>query len=146
MTVSKSGTGFIGRVTTSAKTASIQISGFNPITKKSVPLGTTTFKVRNLPKPTVYLGGVEDGGQVTGDSKIFHKYGPDVPLTATFNIISWEVSVAGAPMTVRGSGNQLTPAAMALIKQGKKNTLVTITVKSVGPDKVQRNGTGSFRL
>jgi hypothetical protein len=147
VTVIKSGSGYVGKVTTSAKTATIQISGFNKVTKKSVPLGTTTFKVRNMPSPTVFMGGVENGGTIVpSDNRIFTKYTPEVPLTATFTIISWELAVSNAPMTVKGTGGQLSPNAMSMIKQAKKGSIVTLNVKTIGPDKIVRNRVGSFRL
>ena len=147
VTVRKLDNEYVGTVTTSAKTASILISGFNKATNKSVPLGTTTFKVRNLPNPTVFIGGVENGGTITpNDNKIHTKYPPDVALTASFSIISWELTVSGAPMSVKGTGGTLSPNAMALLKQAKKGSIVTLNVKTVGPDKLQRNRVGSFRL
>lgn len=145
--ITQSGKGYIGKVNTSGTSASIQINGYNKVTKKSVPLGTTTFKVKNLPNPTVYFGRVESNGVISGaDTKIFTKYGAEIPLTVDFKIQSWEVIVPNAPITVKGTGSQLTPQAISLIKQAKKGTTITILTKTLGPDNVLRNVNGVFRL
>jgi len=140
--------GYIGTVNGSGKTATISISGFNKATGKSVPLGSTTFKVRSLPSPTVYFGGVEDGGTIPmSETRIFAKYGPEIPLNVNFKVLSWELSLSGVPMTVKGTGNQLDPKGIALLKQGKKgSTVVTLQLKVLCPDQTIRNRTGSFKL
>lgn len=145
--LTKSGTGYIGRVGTSAKTASIQIFGYNKATGKNVPLGTTTFKVKNMPNPSVYFGKVGDGGTISPhETRIFVGYGEDIPLTATFSVSSWELIVPNSPVTVKGTGNQLDAKATNLLKQAKKGSFVTLIVKTTGPDKVLRNRTATFRL
>jgi hypothetical protein len=93
------------------------------------------------------MGGVENGGTIVpSDNRIFTKYTAEVPLTATFTIISWELAVSNAPMTVKGMGGQLSPNAMSMLKQAKKGSIVTLNVKTIGPDKIVRNRVGSFRL
>jgi gliding motility-associated protein GldM len=147
VSIRKSGNEYIGTVTTSAKTATIQISGFNKMTNKSVPLGSTTFKVRSLPAPSLFWGSVESGGQVPkGENKISTRYGPDILLTANFDIVSWELIVEGSPIRVTGRGKVLDVKAIALVKQGKPGSNVILNVKTIGPDKVLRNRTGVFRL
>ena len=117
------------------------------MTNKTVPLGTTVFRVRNLPNPTVYYGGVADGGLISGsDTRIFTKYGPEIPLTVDFKIQSWEIIVPNAPITAKGTGSQLTPQAVSLIRQAKKGAKITIMTKTLGPDHVLRNANGVFTL
>jgi len=147
VSIRKSGNEYIGTVTTSAKTATIQISGFNKMTNKSVPLGTTTFRVKSLPNPNVYWGSVENGGTVSGkDNKISISYGPDNLLNVKFPVNSWEISIDGIPIKAAGTGNTLDQKAMGLIRQAKKGSNVVINVKTIGPDKVLRNRIGVFRL
>jgi len=147
VSVSKSGTGYVGRVSGSGKEATISISGFNKSTNKSVPLGTFKFRVRNLPPPSLFFGGAEDGGTASrSETRIFAKYGPEIPLNVSFTVLSWELIVAGAPMTAKGAGNQLDAKGVALLKQAKPGSMITIQTKVKGPDGVTRNKSGAFRV
>ncbi len=147
VSLSKSGNGYIGRVNGSGKEATISISGFNKASNKNVPLGTFKFRVRNLPPPSLFFGGAEDGGTASrSETRIFAKYGPEIPLNVSFTVLSWELIVAGAPMTAKGSGNQLDAKGVALLKQAKPGSMITIQTKVKGPDGVTRNKSGSFRV
>lgn len=139
VTLSKSGKGYIGRVTGSGKTATISVSGYNKTTKKSQQLGTFPFRVSNLPPPQLYLGTLSNGSQASGPAvkamtALFMKYPPEIPLRASFDVGIWEVSVSGAPRTVQGSGKMLSPEALSLIKQAKPGNTVSISGKFKGPN------------
>lgn len=141
------GNRYIGRVTGSAKEATISVSGFNKTTNKSVPLGTFKFRVRNLPPPSLFFGGAEDGGTASrSETRIFAKYGPEIPLNVSFQVLTWELIVAGAPITAKGSGNQLDAKGVALLKQAKPGSMITIQTTVRGPDGVSRKKSGSFRV
>ncbi len=147
VSIRKNGNEFVGTVSTSAKTATIQISGFNKMTNKSVPLGITTFRVKQLPNPNVYWGNVENGGTVSGkDPKISLSYGSDNLLNVKFPVNSWDVSIEGVQIKVSGSGGTLDQKAMNLVRQAKKGSRIIVNVKTIGPDKVLRNRTGVFYL
>ncbi len=147
VSLKKTPEGYVGTVTGSAKTASISVSGFNKATGKSVPLGTTTFRVRNMPKPNVYFGGYEEGQVISpAENKVKVGYGSDIPLNATFRVLTWEVIVSGAPFSAKGTGGQLDAKATSLLRQGKKGSTVTIQVSAVGPDNIRRNLSASFKL
>jgi len=147
VSVSKSGTGYIGRVSGGTKEATISISGFNKVTNKSVPLGSFKFRVRNLPPPSLFFGGVEDGGTASrAETRIFAKYGPEIPLNVSFQVLSWELIVAGAPITAKGTGGQLDAKGVALLKQAKPGSTITIQTTVRGPDGVSRKKSGSFRV
>jgi len=139
VTLTKSGKGYIGRVSGSGKTATISVSGYNKSTQKSQQLGTFTFRVSNLPPPQLYLGTLSNGSNASGAAvkamtALFMKYPPEIPLKASFDVGIWEVSVSGAPRTVQGSGKMLSPEALSLIKQAKPGNTVSISGKFKGPN------------
>lgn len=147
VSLSKSANGYIGTCSGGAKEATISISGFNKVTNKSVPLGSFKFRVRNLPPPSLFFGGVEDGGTASrAETRIFAKYGPEIPLAVNFVVLSWELIVAGAPMTAKGTGAQLDAKGVALLKQAKPGSTITIQTSVKGPDGVTRKKSGSFRV
>jgi hypothetical protein len=93
-------------------------------------LGTFDFRVQNLPAPSVYLGALEDGaeapaGTIRAQTRLFAKYPPEIPLKAEFSLVSWEVNVSGAPRPESGTGQNLTPKAMGLIKQAQKGQTIS---------------------
>jgi hypothetical protein len=65
---------------------------------------------------------------------LFMRYPPEIPLKATFEVGTWEVSVSGAPRTVSGSGKMLSADALSLIKQAKPGNTVSISGKFRGPN------------
>ncbi len=139
VTLSKQGTQYIGRVTGTGREATISISGRNNVTKKTQQLGVFKFRVSNLPPPSLYLGTLSSGSTagasaVKAMSALFMKYPPEIPLKASFEVGTWEVSVSGAPRTVQGSGKSLSPEALNLIKQAKPGNTVSISGKFKGPN------------
>ena len=139
VSLSKSGSQYIGKVSGTGREASITVSGRNNVTKKTESLGVFKFRVSNLPPPQLFLGTLASGGSassatVKGMTSLFMKYPPEIPLKATFEVGTWEVSVTGAPRTVQGSGGRLSPEAMSLIKQAKPGNTVSISGKFKGPN------------
>lgn len=139
VSLTKSGSQYIGRVTGTGREASITISGRNNVTKKTESLGVFKFRVSNLPPPQLYLGTLSSGSSASSSSvkamtSLFMKYPPEIPLKATFDVGTWEVSVTGAPRTVQGSGSRLSPEAVSLIKQAKPGNTVSISGKFKGPN------------
>jgi hypothetical protein len=138
VTLSKSGDGYIGKVTTTGREASISISGKNTTTNKTEQLGIFKFRVSNLPPPQLYLGTLSSGSSAASASvkamnRLFMKYPPEIPLKASFDVGQWEVSVTGAPRTIQGNGAALSAEAMSLIKQAKSGNTVSISGKFKGP-------------
>ncbi len=130
--------------------ATISIQGVSP-DGKSANLGSFQFRVRNLPKPNVYLGSCEDGGSyakatIAAQTRLFAKYGDEITLVATFNVTSWEVNVTGAPRPESGSGPALTPAALGLIKQARPGNTISIMTTVIGPDGKSRKSGASFKV
>ncbi len=147
VSLTKSGKGYIGRVSGSIKTATINISGYNNVTKKTAALGSFTFRVKNLPPPSIYFGAVADGGKASkSETRIFAKYGDEIPLTANFTVLSWEMNVAGLSRPSKGTGNVLTPEAMGQLKQAKPGANVSFMTSVKGPDGIVRKKSGAFTL
>jgi hypothetical protein len=149
VTLTKSGAEYVASPG-GGRDATISIQGVSP-DGKSANLGSFQFRVRNLPKPSVYLGSCEDGGSypaatIKAQTRLFAKYGDEITLVANFNITSWEVNVTGAPRPESGSGPSLSPAAIGLIRQARPNNTISIMTTVVGPDGKSRKAGASFKV
>jgi hypothetical protein len=128
---------YIGTVTTTGRTAEIQIWGKSSKGNKSAKVGTYEFRVSNLPPPQVFLGQIGTGqpiskGALKSMSRLFAKYPPEIPLKATFEVASWELTVSGAPRSVSGTGPALTAEAMSLLNQARPGAKISISGKYKG--------------
>jgi hypothetical protein len=65
-------------------------------------------------------------------TRLFAKYPPEIPLNATFDVASWEITVSGAPRSIMGSGPTLSGEAMSLLKQARPGAKVSISAKYKG--------------
>lgn len=136
--------GYIAKPTGGGRTANLTVSG-KTVDGKTVTLKTVEYRVITLPKPTMFVGGVEDGGQIgSSERKLFTKYGSDVPLKATFTIQSWEMNVSGAAAPAKGPGSILDDKAIGMLKAAKSGSRVYYSLKVLGPDNIVRNVNGSF--
>lgn len=136
VTLTKQGAGYIGKPG-AGRECSISISGKNSVTNKTVSLGSFKFRVSNLPPPAVYLGTIATGSSVgrsavASMSRLFAKYPPEIPLAATFDVSSWEVTVSGAPRSIQGTGPVLSGEAISLLKQAKPGSKISISAKYKG--------------
>jgi len=129
--LTKTAKGYIGSPTGSARTCSISISGKNSVTKKTVNLGTQTFRIMNVPKPSLYLGSIESGqsgvtpNAIKAMKKVFAKYTPDILLVCNYTVKTWTVDVNGHSES--GFGEVLSPKAVSLLNQVRPGYTVTIT-------------------
>lgn len=147
VTLTKNATGYIGRTNTSGREATISISGYNKQTQKTVNLGSFKFRVMNLPPPNIYFGSAADGEQASkAETRLFAKYGPEIPLNVSFTIISWELNVAGAPRPAKGTGNSIAGEGSALLRQAKPGSTISFMVQVKGPDGGTRKRSGVFRI
>jgi hypothetical protein len=149
VSLSKSGEFWIGKPG-GAKTATVNIAGIAE-DGSSANVGKFEFRVQNLPAPSVYLGALEDGqeapgGTIRAQTRLFAKYPPEIPLNATFSVVSWEVSVAGAPRPEKGSGSSLSPKALSLIKQAQRGATITFMTVVKGPDGKNRKKSAAFKV
>lgn len=147
--INKSGDIWIARPGT-ARQAIISITG-TAEDGSSARVGTFSFRVQNLPAPSIYLGALEDGsdnpsGTIKAQTRLFAKYPPEIPLNAVFSVVSWEVSVAGAPRPEKGTGAVLTPKALSLIKQAQPGGTITFMTVTKGPDGKDRKKSAAFKV
>lgn len=146
VTLVKSGAGYIGRVSGSLREATITVSGYSNVTKKSVSLGSFKFRVMNLPPPSLFFGAAEDGNKASkSETRLFARYS-DSPLNATFQVLSWELNVAGAPRPAKGTGNTLNADGISLLKQAKPGSTISFMTMVKGPDGISRKKSGVFTL
>lgn len=147
VSLSKSGSGWIASPD-KVKTCKISVSGKSSITNKTVSLGSFEFRVSNLPNPELYFGAAASGDRASrAETRLFSRYPPEIPLNATFRIVSWELIIPGNPgAPPTGSGDVLSGAATSLLKQAKPGTVITFFTDVIGPDNVKRRKTGAYTL
>jgi hypothetical protein len=101
-------------------------------------LGTFTFRVKNLPAPKIRLGAVWEEnaiskGQITVTNKIFSSYTPDDPIDMTYEIVSYEVKVDGAPRPIKANGSTVSNDVKRLMRQATPGSKITLTVMVKNP-------------
>ncbi|MCG8574955.1 MAG: hypothetical protein MI810_08740 [Flavobacteriales bacterium] len=136
---SKGNNQYVARVGSGVRTAKISVSGKKD-DGSSVQLGSFDFKVKALPTPNLYLGGIKNGqtpglSSVKAQSKVSCRYDETVPLTGvTFKIQSGTVMVDGLKKKGKVlAGGTLDGNAKSILKQSKGKQ-VTILVNYKGPD------------
>jgi len=149
VSLSKSGEFWIGKPG-GGKSCVVNIAGIAE-DGSSANVGKFEFRVQNLPAPSVYLGALEDGaeapaGTIKAQTRLFAKYPPEIPLNATFSVVSWEVSVAGAPRPEKGNGASLSSKALSLIKQAKRGATITFMTVVRGPDGKNRKKSAAYKV
>jgi gliding motility-associated protein GldM len=138
VTLSKTGATWIGSPGAGA-TAVITVSGKSSITNKTVALGKFEFRVKALPKPSIFVGAVASGGKIsTNPGGLNAGYPPEIPLKAQFSVLDWEASVTGIMGKKKGQGSSLQGIG-SLLGQAKPGSMVIIEAGVRGPDgKVNR--------
>ena len=118
------------------------------VANKKNTLFTQAYKIKSLPTPELIWGSTASGNPVFDRSieKLAVRYPENVPLNASFSIVSYTVSASGASKTFSGTGSQLTRQIIEWIEQLPNGTSVTITAKYSAKDKVQRSIAGTFVL
>ncbi|MFA5574901.1 MAG: GldM family protein [Brumimicrobium sp.] len=144
VTLTRSSDGYVANPG-SGREATINIAGVAEDGSSS-NLGGFKFRVRNLPKPSLRLGRIEDGeaatsAEIRASRQLFAGYGDDIPLNATFSVVSWEINVTGAPRPAKGNGAALSAEAMRLLNNVQSGGTVSIFSQYKGPDgRVNRQG------
>lgn len=136
VTLTRSGKGYVASPG-SGREATINIAGVAEDGTSS-SLGSFKFRVQNLPKPNISLGRIADGetatsAQFRASNRLFAGYPPEIPLSATFSIVSWEMSVSGAPRPVTGSGAALSGDALRLISNANAGAMITVVANYKDP-------------
>ena len=122
----------------SGRECSISISGIAE-DGSSANVGTFKYRVSNLPAPNINLGNIINGNAssvnaIKGQSRIFAKYPPEIPLEATFRIEKYEVFVSGLNSSAKGTGNVLDRNAKSKLKQATKGGTVVIKTSVIYPN------------
>lgn len=141
--IAKRGNEYVAKVGAGVREATISVMG-----KKdnggSVNLGSFKFKVKSLPTPNLYLGGIENGqtpglASVRAQTRVSCRYDESVPLTnVAFSIVNGTVTVDGIMKKGRIlSGGTLDSEAQSILRQSA-NKQVTILVDYRGPDGVSK--------
>lgn len=133
-TVTRSGDGYVVSPGSGGK-AYINVSG-RTADGKTVSLKRSEYTVRRLPKASLYWGGVEASGKASSSRLLIAKYPPEIPLNATFQVLSWSCTYAqmrGGPIT--GAGGDLTPLT-STYNLATSGTVFNFTVKVRRPDGV----------
>ena len=145
--LSKSGKQWVATVGSGVREATINVNGRKD-DGGSVNLGSFKFKVKKLPAPTVYLGGITNGQtpglsavKANGNGKVSCRYDESIPLTGvTFNLVSGTVTVDGIKAKGKiGGGGKLDGNAKKVLAQSRGKQ-VTILVNYRGPDGVSQRG------
>jgi len=146
VSLSKTSTGWIAKPSGSGREAYLTVSGKNTATGQSATLKKVKYRVSNLPDPEIYWGGAKNGERASKtETKLFAKYGPEIPLNASFTVKSWECTVPGASRPVMGTGN-LISAASGLLRAAPAGSMVSFICKVVGPDGITRTRAGAFKI
>lgn len=148
VSITKNGSeGWIVKPTGRSREAYLTVTGKNSATGQSKQLKKVKYRVSNLPSPDIFWGGAASGTKASKrETRLFAKYPPEIPLNATFKIVSWECTVPGAPgRPPRGTGSNIS-SATSLIMQARPGTTITFMTKVVGPDGVSRKRVGAFKI
>jgi len=140
--VQKSGSGYI--VTPgNGSTATLIVSGTTE-DGRTVQLKRMEFKVRRLPSPSLYWGGEKQNGRVPSSNLFRAMYGPEIPLNASFTVLSWTAKAGG--MRARdfsGTGGNVA-ALSELTRMVPSGTPITITAKVRRPDDIVETLSGTW--
>ena len=149
VTLSKKGEFYIAKPG-SGREATISVNGKKE-DGSSVNLGSFKFRVLPLPKPTIYLGQVEDGSNIPANvlrasNRLFAKYPPEVPLNVKFSITKWTMNLTGAPREVSGTGGALNSQASSMLKNAKKGNTVSFMCTVKMPDGSTKRKSAAFKV
>ena len=105
------------------------------------------FRVRALPKPDIFWGNVADGGRgQKQNTRLFARYPPEIPLNATFQIVSWKCIVPGQRSRPKeGTGSNISSARTS-INQALPGSTVTFMCVVLGPDGVRKKKSATFSI
>jgi hypothetical protein len=111
--------------------------------ESKIPFDSIVFRVKNLPAPGVYFGALKDGQDaavavIRAQSRLSTKYPPEIALNATFNIVSYEVSLSSEEKVVFGSGPNLSTEASELISLSRPGDTILFMTIIRGPDGIDR--------
>ncbi|PWL28869.1 MAG: hypothetical protein DCO96_08620 [Fluviicola sp. XM-24bin1] len=142
VSITRKGSGYVVRPG-SGGTATLSVSG-KSTDGKTVQLKRMEYKVRRLPSPTLYWGGEKAGGRAPTSNLLRAMYGPEIPLNANFDVVSWKARAVGmrAP-DFTGNGSNVANIAN-LKRQVPSGTVIYIRAKIRRPDGVIEDVEGTW--
>jgi gliding motility-associated protein GldM len=116
----------------------VKVNVLAKVEGKEMPMGSNIFKVKRLPRPSVFLqdknGAEKEGSMSIADLKgatVIASYGPDAVVAANFSVISFTMSVEGlAPKNV--TGQKLDQDFLNKLTRGKNLVLSSIMARGPG--------------
>ena len=115
--------------------AVINIAGKSSVSGKTANLGAFKFRVKPMPKPSIFVGAIGSGGKIsTNPGGLNAGYPPEIPLNANFTVLNWECTVSGVMGKVNGQGSSLA-GVNKILGQARPGATVAIEASVVGPDK-----------
>lgn len=134
-----------GKFIVKVKTGKYESALLHVLSSSGDTLNSKTYRVLNLPTPTVFLSGAASGQNANKGSGIVQvKYGAGIPIKESFEVKSWELRMNDA--VVKGKGVQLNESAKVVLRSGNRGDNVTIIVTALGSDGIARKVTGTWTL
>jgi len=122
----------------SSTTSTIQV-----LSQSDEVLGLVVFPVLNMPKPDLFLCGIQNGGSVQRKCEDLKLTFPvESQLTFEFKILSWECSYANAK-TTQGDGENYALLGV-MIADAPKGTSISILARVEGVDGMVRIANGTW--
>ena len=117
-------------------------------------LSINSFRVMNLPPPSLFFGDIIDGGNGMLSTEISCKYPEShlIPTSITFEVVKYEIIAKGAETTCKGTGGVLSSESTMWLQneleKPREDEFLAITILTTikGPDGVNRKRAGIFYL
>lgn len=104
--------------------------------------------VKNIPPPNLYLGALENKSSVSAESgliqvqtRLFAKYPPEVPLVASFSVISYSMFLSRQQIVLHGQGSNLSRETIEVLQQVQNGDQIEISAVVLGADGKKRKVT-----
>ncbi|MDD2984177.1 MAG: GldM family protein [Crocinitomicaceae bacterium] len=126
--------------------AKISVSGKNSVTGKTANLGSFDFRIKNLPKPSIFVGTTGDGGKISSNPGGLNAgYPEEITLNAKFSVMSWEATVSGIMGKATGNGSSLA-GVNKILGQAKSGSTVAIEAQVRFPNGKVTTVFGNYKL
>lgn len=114
--------------------------------KKHEVIDTFDVEIRQLPDPLLFLGGAEEGDiSNQAETRLFAKYGSEVPLNISFSILEGEV-VLESGERFAFSGNTFSADCHNNLLKLKNGSFIQVIAEVKGPDGIIRKIQGRWSL
>jgi hypothetical protein len=130
----------------------VRVLMVDPSSKKA--FDTIAFNVERIPDPEIYWGAARSGDKASvSNSRLFVKFPPEIPLNASWKMVSWECHISGiTDKPICGTGNDIS-SALGEIRKARDQlngsgtqTKIAFICTIVGPDGAGRKRAAVFQL